>query len=1046
MADNFFKNMNVWQKVQRYFSRSNIQTTDSQTSDLHVKTTPHNWFHTVMPSSWTWYNSEIYPQERLRKKRIQDYNMMDEDGDITNALNIYADSATQVDLETGHTILVEGNPKVQKCVEDFLYETILFDEQAWGLARDLCKYGDAGFEIVLDNNKEDITKLVNIPIEGFRRIEINRSLKGFQFDPKLLMLQGMQKTDIVNYEPFEVAHFTLRTNESRYYPLGRSILEGSRKSWKQLKILEDSLVINRLVRAPERRVFMIEVGNLTSAEAKQFLEEVKMEYNKKKFYNPSTGEIDEKASPLAQMEDFFIPVRQGAGSKIDTLPGACLVLDTKIPLLDGRSLELQELIKEYNEGKENWVYSCCPNTGKIVPGPIVWAGRTKDNTEILELELDNGKTVKCTPDHKFPVIGKGFVEAKDLKIGESMIPLYRRRVDLKENYKSHYEQFFDVADKEWKFSHREFCLEEKSEVIHHKDFNKLNNSPNNLQTMTWKDHQRLHASVGFLMLNKEQRQKLGRDSSEAVAIRRIVDSKFKEELKNKKSYSKKLWWENLSEEDKTVMIDKAKNSYSKEDRIRVASIAGKKRAKSLSYHTIFDQDFKQELLKRRGKSISFAQSNRTKDQKAFSAQKYRNTFNNDFSFISERQTIKFNKKLLDLVHEYTIRLDKKSKVLDFIYNDESQEFLNEFCHINKDTVRFGKVFYEETFNKLLRYFNYKDFYDFKRKALCYNHKIISIRRIDNADTGTLTIGNEYHTFALEAGIFTKNSNMDQIADVDMFRSKMISALGIPPQYMSIPQAGGGGGGNYDTKAGLSQQDIRFGRTILRIQKSIVSALYKICYIQLYLKGFGVNDIKSLEISMTPPNAIEESMRLDAINKRIESAASAKNSNLFSDKWILGSIMLFSDDDIQEDLEQRQLEIGLGLTEEGVGGGGVPGAGGEEPGAFDAFAGGEGEEGGEAALPKGPINVEATPEEPAAPEQQTAGLKRDKSKIINEHNNNKYFYKGGIFNHLLNECQFDGLIDIGGSDETKKSLIKEDSKAKTVDIALQEIVDEIDSNS
>jgi len=601
MSDNFFKTTNIWQKIQRYFSRSNIQTTDSQTSELHVKTTPHNWFHTVMPSSWTWYNSEIYPQERLRKKRIQDYNMMDEDGDITNALNIYADAATQVNLETGHTIKVSGNYSVKREIEDFLYETILFDEQAWGLARDLCKYGDAAFELVLDNTKEDITKLVAIPIEGFRRIEINRVLKQFQFDPKLLMLQGMQQTDVINYDPFEVAHFTLRTNESRYYPLGRSILEGSRKAWKQLKILEDSLVINRLVRAPERRVFMIEVGNLSSAEAKQFLEEVKAEYNKKKFFNPTTGEIDEKASPLAQMEDFFIPVRQGAGSKIDTLPGS--------------------------------------------------------------------------------------------------------------------------------------------------------------------------------------------------------------------------------------------------------------------------------------------------------------------------------------------------------------------------------------------------------------------------------------------------QNMDQIADVELFRSKMISALGIPPQYMYV--AGGTNqGGNFDTKAGLSQQDIRFGRTVLRIQKSIVSTLYKICYIQLYLKGFGIQDIKSLEISMTPPNAIEESMRLDAINKRIDAASNAKATNLFSDKWVLSSIMLFDDNEIEEDLEQKQMEAKLGLSSEegGAPGGGMGGA--EEPaGAFDEFAEPAGEE-----PTSGPISVggEAESEQGSeqAPEQEVASVQYDKSKLIKEDKNNKYFYKGGIFNHLLNENQFEGLIDLKDHDSNVQ-LIKEEAKAKTSDLESNE---------
>jgi DNA gyrase subunit B len=105
-------------------------------------------------------------------------------------------------------------------------------------------------------------------------------------------------------------------------------------------------------------------------------------------------------------------------------------LDTKIKLLDGRDITLQQMIDEYNSGKINWVYSCHPTTGNIVPGKVTWAGITRKNTNVMKLTFDNNESVIVTPDHKFPIKDVGFVEAKDLQIGQSMIPLYTKKQKL----------------------------------------------------------------------------------------------------------------------------------------------------------------------------------------------------------------------------------------------------------------------------------------------------------------------------------------------------------------------------------------------------------------------------------------------------------------------------------------------------------------------------------------------------------------------------------------------------------------------------------------
>lgn len=209
-------------------------------------------------------------------------------------------------------------------------------------------------------------------------------------------------------------------------------------------------------RAPERRIFYIDVGQLPSYKAEAFVERLKDQFKKKKVVrNPqgatSANSVEERYHAPAQDEDYWLPLRPGSNTRIETLPGACLALDTKIPLLDGRTLSLSDLIKEYEEGKQNWAYSCNPQTGKPIPGKITWAGITRKNTEVMRITFDNGESLVCTPDHKFPLIGrKEKTQAKDLKPGDSMIPFNLRMKPLKTLCNTQHLQIYDISTKKWK--------------------------------------------------------------------------------------------------------------------------------------------------------------------------------------------------------------------------------------------------------------------------------------------------------------------------------------------------------------------------------------------------------------------------------------------------------------------------------------------------------------------------------------------------------------------------------------------------------------------
>jgi hypothetical protein len=196
-----------------------------------------------------------------------------------------------------------------------------------------------------------------------------------------------------------------------------SYLHKAIKVLNQLRMLEDSIVIYRLARASEKRIFYIDVGNLPKVKAEQYLRDVMLRYRQKMVYD------------------------------------SCLDMNTRIPLLDGRTLPLYEIEKEFKEGKELWVYSADPKTGKFAPGLVSFAGVTRRNEEVMKITLDNGQVITCTLDHKFPVWDKGKVEAKDLVVGDSMIPFYRRHKSVSSKTNT-YEKIFENESKKWKFTHR----------------------------------------------------------------------------------------------------------------------------------------------------------------------------------------------------------------------------------------------------------------------------------------------------------------------------------------------------------------------------------------------------------------------------------------------------------------------------------------------------------------------------------------------------------------------------------------------------------------
>ncbi len=253
-----------------------------------------------------------------RLERYKDYAQMDEVGEIYLALDLYADEASMQDPERKHVIAVRARSKrVKNELENLFFNILLIDNKLRPLLRYLCKYGDFAAEIVPTENRDAVASFRFMNIFNFTRVETKYGdLIGFFYQDEFAMQP-------VFLHPWQVMHLRLTNYENIFHPYGRSILDASRKTFKQLRLMEDAAIIYRLTRAPERRVFTIPVGHITPKEVPGYIQEIAATLKKRRIFDPASGEVNERWSPLIQEDDYFLPQRpDGTGPKVDTLPGA----------------------------------------------------------------------------------------------------------------------------------------------------------------------------------------------------------------------------------------------------------------------------------------------------------------------------------------------------------------------------------------------------------------------------------------------------------------------------------------------------------------------------------------------------------------------------------------------------------------------------------------------------------------------------------------------------------------------------------------------------
>ena len=269
--------------------------------------------------------------QTLRIQLYSDYESMDTDPIIASTLDIIADEST-VKNDQGEILQIQSSDEnIQRVLYNLFYDVLNIEFNLWSWTRQMCKYGDFFLKLEI-SEKYGIYNVLPYTVYHMVRREgedpENPAKVIFQLDPDGLassqhpnyLPKRSNDRRVVDFDNYEVAHFRL-ISDTAYLPYGRSYIEPARKIYKQVTLMEDAMLIHRIMRAPEKRMFYINVGNVPPNEVEQFMQKT-MNQMKKTPYVGEDGQYNLKFNMQNMMEDFYLPVRGGdTSTRIETTKG-----------------------------------------------------------------------------------------------------------------------------------------------------------------------------------------------------------------------------------------------------------------------------------------------------------------------------------------------------------------------------------------------------------------------------------------------------------------------------------------------------------------------------------------------------------------------------------------------------------------------------------------------------------------------------------------------------------------------------------------------------
>lgn len=288
--------------------------------------------------------------QQVRADLFRDYDSMDHDPILSSALDIYADESTTKN-EHGDILKIHcADENIKQILHNLFYDILNVEFTLWPWTRNLVKYGDfflqleiapeLGIVNVIPMSVYEVSRIENFDIDNPQRVK-------FVYAPYTNPYGGSQAVNKKDYENYEIAHFRLHS-DSNFLPYGKSMIEGARRVWKQLTLMEDAMLIHRIMRAPEKRIFKIDVGNIPPNEVDNYMQRIINSSKKTPFVDEKTGDYNLKYNMQNLIEDYYLPVRgSDSGTQIDTLKGLEYDMSTDINYLKGKMLAALKIPKAH---------------------------------------------------------------------------------------------------------------------------------------------------------------------------------------------------------------------------------------------------------------------------------------------------------------------------------------------------------------------------------------------------------------------------------------------------------------------------------------------------------------------------------------------------------------------------------------------------------------------------------------------------------------------------------------------------------------------------
>jgi hypothetical protein len=337
MAENKFT---VWQRLGRVFGPNS--TLDQQGPVFKfdkkelLKTTDKNEYENeklqaqqtmYIGKQWQKVESNLYQQavyyEPTRIASYYDYESMEYTPEISAALDIYAEESTTPDQDGFILKIFSESKRIKSVLSDLFNNKLDINTNLPMWTRNTCKYGDNFVYLKLDPEQGIVgcQQLPNIQIERLERgMKISADVYAKEIQNDSLKFTWKEKN--MEFNTWEIGHFRI-LGDDRKLPYGTSMLEKARRIWKQLLLCEDAMLIYRVSRAPERRVFKVFVGNMDDKDVDAYVQRIASKFKRDQISDPKTGNVDMRYNQLAVDQDYFIPVRDpSATMPIETLAGA----------------------------------------------------------------------------------------------------------------------------------------------------------------------------------------------------------------------------------------------------------------------------------------------------------------------------------------------------------------------------------------------------------------------------------------------------------------------------------------------------------------------------------------------------------------------------------------------------------------------------------------------------------------------------------------------------------------------------------------------------